>query len=207
MKISVLCVTKRPEFGAWVEWNYSKQRTHVDRELVVVQGPPEGGTLAPDRARALELASGSHVAWFDDDDWQHPDRLALSLALARSAPSTRAIVGSRRAFYFDVKRARCEPYAGRGLIFNSLLVPVELARDVPRHFEGSKWLAELERRHGRHFVHWGEDERRDPLLFFYLVHGRNVTNARATCRHGAPVLEPLVPDWEETRRRIAALEL
>jgi len=196
-------VTNRPRFAPWVAWNYAKQTGTVERELVTVQGAPEGGTLTADRARALELATGSHVAWFDDDDWQHPQRLELSLELGQDL----GIVGSRRAFYYDIRSQRCAPYVGEDLIFNSLLVPIELARSVPAHLQGSAWRFALLEQHRARVQKFGVAPFRDPLLFVYLVHGKNNWNKSPNCTHGLGELAQQMPDWAESSRLIRELEL
>lgn len=204
----MLCCTNRPHFAKWVAWNYAKQSGPVERELVLVEGPPEGGTLTADRQRALELATGSHIAWFDDDDWQHPQRLELSLAIATgTAPRGDSLTGSRRTFYFDIRTQRCEPYAGEDLIFNSLLVPVELARSVPSDLEGSAWRFSLLENNRKRVQPFGVSPHRDPLLFVYLIHGRNILNRSPNCRHGLGELAQQMPDWAESTRLIRELEL
>jgi hypothetical protein len=193
--ISCLCVTNRPGFEPWVRWNYTKQ-THPDRELVIVSGGP----LLWARREALRLAKGTHVAWFDDDDWQHPERLALSWQRSQGG----GIVGSRRSFFLDVRNMRVAPYVGRTEIFNSLLVPIEIARSLPAA-EGVGWLSGLRLLQPQSFVTFGRNANADPLLFFWLVHGRNVRNANAECRSKLDTLIPHVPDWRETELKLALL--
>lgn len=92
MLASCLCVTEsRAAFAEWLIWNFDKQ-DYAERELVVVDSSPGGsvyeglpkvrvvrappGTNVPaKRNLALDAARGGFVAWFDDDDWQHPRRL------------------------------------------------------------------------------------------------------------------------------------
>src|SRR5690349_4429865 len=92
--ISCLCVTEdRPEFMPWLLWCFDRQ-SHPLRELVIVDSStepfdpgsrsdvrvitmPRGTTIARKRNRAIHEAHGDIITWFDDDDWQHPEKCAL----------------------------------------------------------------------------------------------------------------------------------
>jgi len=98
VKISCLAVTNRHAFRPWLEWNYEKQ-TYPDKELVIVEGCND---IVEARNRALALAKGDAIAWFDDDDWSHPLRLAR---IARSLLwGNAAVAGSRIGLFVQ------EPY-------------------------------------------------------------------------------------------------
>ncbi|MCB0201420.1 MAG: glycosyltransferase family 2 protein, partial [Anaerolineae bacterium] len=102
--ISCLCVTEnRPAFMPWLLWCFDRQRwprrelvivdssaepfTAGERDDVRVLSAPSGMGVAAKRNLALEAAQGDIITWFDDDDWQHPDRLTLLAdALAAGAP-------------------------------------------------------------------------------------------------------------------------
>jgi glycosyltransferase involved in cell wall biosynthesis len=131
--VSCLCVTEdRAAFMPWLLWNYAKQ-DHPQRELVVVDGSsapleppvgvrvvrcPPGTSVARKRNLAVEAAQGELLAWFDDDDWQHPRRLSI---LAASLASGAVLAGPGRAWFVDLQRSRARPYdARRGVIFNGL---------------------------------------------------------------------------------------
>src|SRR5690242_11718893 len=91
MTVSCLCVTeRRPAFIPWLLWNFDRQ-LYPRKELVIVDSSPEpfrsdredvrvvvappGTNVPAKRNLALEAVRGSALAWFDDDDWQHPERL------------------------------------------------------------------------------------------------------------------------------------
>src|SRR5215204_6300079 len=133
--VSCLCVTEdRFAFLPWLLWNYGKQ-DYPARELVVVDSSirppaldertvtlvrcPPGTSIARKRNMAVEAARGAAVAWFDDDDWQHPRRLSiLAAALAGGA-----LAGATRSWFVDVESGRAAPYESRrGVLFNGLLV-------------------------------------------------------------------------------------
>src|SRR6187402_1451329 len=92
--VSCLCVTENREaFMPWLLWCFNRQ-SWARRELVIVdsseQTPsasdelanvrvlsvPRGMSVAAKRNLALQEAAGEVVTWFDDDDWQHPHKLA-----------------------------------------------------------------------------------------------------------------------------------
>ena len=91
--VSCLCVTEnRPAFMPWLLWGYDRQ-SWARRELVVVDSSavpleaagrddvrviaaPPGTGVAAKRNLAVQEARGEILTWFDDDDWQHPDKVA-----------------------------------------------------------------------------------------------------------------------------------
>lgn len=71
-----------------------RQQTYKNRELVIVTDDteplviadgvrgvmvPTGGTLGDLRNMSVARAQGEFIAQWDDDDWHHPDRLAMQL--------------------------------------------------------------------------------------------------------------------------------
>src|SRR5262245_37893777 len=92
--VSCLCVTEdRAAFMLWLLWCCDRQ-TYARREVVIVAssassfepgdrndirvvGMPTGSSIASKRNRALKEARGEIITWFDDDDWQHPNKCAL----------------------------------------------------------------------------------------------------------------------------------
>ena len=123
-RISCLCVTyNRPEFHRFLKWNFHKQ-SWPSRELVVVDGSDcsyrevfqhpqinyihlRGEPNIPlKRNVALDNACGDVVTWFDDDDWQHPNKLSwLVDSLADGAP----YAGANQGWFVDLMSGMCRP--------------------------------------------------------------------------------------------------
>ena len=132
--VSCLCVTEaRPDLWPWLWWSFAKQ-DYENRELVVVDSSPvplvtddprvrvvtaaPGTSVAVKRNIALRRAHGSVVAWFDDDDWQHPRRLSLLVdALASGA----ALAGATQSWFVQASDRTARRYHSQaGVIFNGL---------------------------------------------------------------------------------------
>ena len=96
MNVSILCITKdRPEFLPWLKWDIEKQTYDGHREVIVVDSSKESNkawfayhmpyarlielpnhyVCGHARQAALDASTGDVIAWFDDDDWHHPDHL------------------------------------------------------------------------------------------------------------------------------------
>lgn len=107
-------VSNRPWTHDWLWWNIRKQSYRPleivvvtqdpDRRVAVAPGPgllsactaegitfqfhtaPSTSTCGQLRNVVLEHATGSSLCWFDDDDWQHPDKVRWMVdALAATA--------------------------------------------------------------------------------------------------------------------------
>ena len=178
--VSCLCVTEnRPGFLPWLLWNFARQ-SWPEKELVIVDssrepfvGPqggirvvvvPEGTGIAEKRNRALAEARGEFIAWFDDDDWQHPERLTRLMAhmtdgrvhrstAAVAEPETGVdVAGATCGWFLDLWKNRCAPYRPTGhLIFNSCLVRASVARSVSfdervRRASDTPWMLSLVQR-------------------------------------------------------------
>lgn len=146
MLISCLCVTEnRPEFMDWLVWNYQKQ-TWPERELVIVDSSAgegqdailsyefedvrvirmEPGTgVAEKRNVAMREARGEIITWFDDDDWQHPDKcwiLAEALAGAKlepgdpDGPDDPVYVGAQGGWFVRLRDMMCRRYEGSAIV-------------------------------------------------------------------------------------------
>ncbi len=120
--VSCLCVTEgRAAFMPWLLWCFDRQ-TWPHRELIVVDSSaqplhlpgrndvrvvavPAGTGVACKRNRALREAGGELVAWFDDDDWQHPERLTLLVDALRAGA---VYAGARRGWFVDLASRCCE---------------------------------------------------------------------------------------------------
>ena len=148
--VSCLCVTEsRPEFWPWLWWSFAKQ-DYESRELVVVDSSPEtlvvddprvrvvpaapATSVATKRNLALRAARGSVIAWFDDDDWQHPRRLSLLVgALGTGA----GVAGTTESWFVDPSGHAARRHRSQaGVIFNGLAATTSTIGDM--RFDESK---------------------------------------------------------------------
>jgi len=226
--VSCLCVTEnRQAFMPWLLWGYDRQ-AWKRRELVIVDSSdppvvvpkrsdvrvlhvPPGTSLGKKRNLALDAARGGVVAWFDDDDWQHPQRLTLLVPLLReyAARIGASFIGPSRSYFVDVGGHRCEPYhMVRYAIFNGSVYYTDMVsharfpEDVLRT-EDTKWISTLLRnRQGAALV----DEH--PCLSMWLCHAVNVTNAshvRKLPLDSRELIAKLGSAWGDTPQQLAAL--
>ena len=192
--VSCLCVTEgRAPFLPWLLWGFERQ-TWRNKELVIVDSSPRpccrpttvdrarvvtappGTNVPAKRNVALREARGRYVAWFDDDDWQHPERLdRMAGALAAGVD----LAGSTTSFFVDLFTLGCYRYAGRGhVIFNSAVLVAEVARAV--HFDEKvarasdrAWMDAVMR------ATLGRTNKIDDAVYtFWLCHDQNLSNPR-----------------------------
>jgi hypothetical protein len=220
--VSCLCVTEgRPEFMPWLLWGFDRQ-TYARRELVIVDSSTEpfvsprpdvrvivadpGTNVPTKRNLALGAARGAVIAWFDDDDWQHPARLE-QLVEALSAGAL--VAGNSRSWFVDLFTGRCQPYDGRkALIFNGAGFSADLARKVRFN----------ERAHRASDTIWLRDIKAalpngpcllDPaVLSLWLCHGDNLSNPRRKRKleaSASDVRRAIGAAWDDTDARLDAL--
>jgi hypothetical protein len=190
--VSCLCVTEdRSTFMPWLLWNYDRQ-TWQRKELMILDSSahpfqpkeradirvissPHGSSVARKRNRALLEASGEIVAWFDDDDWQHPERLVL---LVGALGNGGIYAGTRRSWFIELSSRRCQVYAGfkDRVIFNSAGFRLQAVQQMsfPENLSrgsDTPWMASVAARYpaGAMMI-----ERQD--LFFWLCHTTNLSN-------------------------------
>ena len=223
LAVSCLCVTEaRAAFLPWLYWNYQKQ-AYRHRELIVVDAGgdgsllpsaagarvlhcPPGTSVARKRNLALEAARGDVVAWFDDDDWQHPRRLSLLVAgLGDGA----ALAGSLESWFVDLARGRARAHRSqRSVLFNGLGVRRD-ALDGARFDErraraaDTAWLAQVGRAAG------GAPVIVPAVLSFWLCHRDNLSNParRYVFPHPLAAVREAVGErfWGETEAQLDAL--
>jgi glycosyltransferase involved in cell wall biosynthesis len=189
--VSCLCVTEhREEFMPWLLWCFDRQ-TWARKELVIVDSSPtiwrppqrqdvsvlrarSGTSVAAKRNQALAAARGDAVAWTDDDDWQHPQRLATLLErLTDRSP----IVGPSASHLVELFSDRVWFYPGfaNTPLFNGVLMKTELARSVPFDVHLSRasdtaWLKNVVR-----IVTTRGFQVTDLPTFFWLFHHDNLS--------------------------------
>lgn len=185
--ISCLCVThERPEFMPWVEHQFEKQTENQEAELIIVDSSQvpwvsessavfhvkESG-ISEKRTIALSLASGDAITWFDDDDWQHPEKLGQGAAL--SWRTRFEAIGARHAYMYSCATGRAALYEStyEPIIFNSA---VYRKSSVPKSFDPNKITGEDTDWHERwlrtrpSYVTLGQP------MHAWLCHTRNITN-------------------------------
>jgi glycosyltransferase involved in cell wall biosynthesis len=226
--ISCLCITEnRHAFLPWLLWGYDRQ-TWARRELVIVDSsepplePPERSdirvvraaprsSLGAKRNQALDAARGELVAWFDDDDWQHPRRLSWLVEKLQgdSVPCQTTHAGPCRAWFVDLYGESATQYrALTWAIFNGSLfvrnnVREHRFREELTLSEDMRWLRDL-RREGRPLLL----DRDAPPVFFWLCHDSNVCNPRTIRNFERPLGELRViigADWGDTDAQFTAL--
>jgi hypothetical protein len=226
--VSCLCVTEnRHAFMPWLLWSYDRQQW-ARRELVVVDSSeppvelpkrrdvrvlhvPLGTSLGKKRNLALDAARGEVAAWFDDDDWQHPERLRGLIPLLRESAIRlgASFIGPSQSYFIDTQARRAEAYRmPRYAIFNGSIYYTAMVRharfpeDVLRT-EDTRWISSLLRsRQGAAIVG------RYPSPFLWLSHDVNVTNAqplRQLRLDAQEVIRSLGTAWGDTSEQLARL--
>lgn len=212
MKIDCLCITtsSRKRFKNWVLWNYLKQ-THYNKELVVVSDDddwPDWVTVVKvsrkeniptKRNIALGAASGDAITWFDDDDWQHSEKLHI----IASHVDFKTNVGCSNSFFYDTLTSKiCDVNIHPKPIFNSIGV---MRYGLPAFSErieigsDTDWLRKLEYR-GNFISHI--------TMFFWLLHGKNTTLNRNKINAVDPMRFNLgAEDWQQLRKLEANLKI
>lgn len=179
----------------WLLWCYDRQ-TWGHRELVIIDSSrtpyvstredvrvihmPHRSTVGAKRNRALAEARGEYVFWFDDDDWQHPERIARVAAQL----ITQAAAGPVAAHFVDLDSRTARIYRGaRGqVIFNGAGFhrTAVLAQQFPEHVRKASdahWLRAV------HAALPGRIQAMpDEDLFVWLCHAHNLSNPATSKR-------------------------
>lgn len=223
--VSCLCVTEgRAPFMPWLLWAFERQ-TWPHKELVIVDSSatpwrlaadargvrvvtaPSGTNVPSKRNLALQAARGRYVAWFDDDDWQHPDRLER---IGRALSAGADVAGSTSSFFVDLFTLESYRYSGRrNVIFNAAGFVAEVARRV-RFDEGVPKASDMA---WMESVLGGAAGRvsafDDAVHTFWLCHDDNLSNPRGRLPLCFPI--QLVKDrvgseaWGDTDEQLRAL--
>jgi Glycosyl transferase family 2 len=222
--VSCLCITEgRPSFMPWLLWGYDRQ-VWRERELIIVDSSatpfrsdrpdvrviaaPPGTNVPTKRNLALAAATGDLVAWFDDDDWQHPQRLSL-IAQALADDAKAVLAGGTRSFFVDLHGDSCRGYEGHGtIIFNGAGFQRAAAQAVrfneaQRRASDTTWMQALAARGGGHRVVAPQ------VLTAWLSHEQNISNDRRRWRFPLPLAalrsEVGAAMWADTDERLEAL--
>lgn len=173
----------------WLYWNYQKQ-DYARREFIVVAAaqsaaeppPPPGATVVRcphgtsvgrKRNLAVEAARGDVIAWFDDDDWQHPRRLSL---LAGALADGAGFAGSAQSWFVDLAHGRARSHrTQRGVLFNGLGVRRDALPSVRfderrKRATDTAWLWHMRRATASGPTILAE------VLSFWLCHEANLSN-------------------------------
>jgi glycosyltransferase involved in cell wall biosynthesis len=208
----------------WLLWCFDRQ-SWPHRELLILDSSerpfvssrtdvrvvalPPGTGIARKRNLALQAARGDLIAWFDDDDWQHPQKLAWHVDALRDGA---AYAGSASGWFVDLRETRCAairvPHGST--IFNSAgfrrdaVLPIAFREGVTRASD-TYWMRNVAARCRRAGI-----ERDD--LFFWLSHEGNVSNParkQSFSHHHLDVLRdhigPLA--WGDTDAALESLRL
>lgn len=217
--ISCLCVTEnRPDFMPWLLWNWKRQ-TYPETELLIVDGSEKPfkpgrlknvrvihapGTNIPQRRNlALQEANGDLMAWFDDDDWYHPRRLAH---LAGLIGDETAVAGPKIAWFVNLFTFGVKQFVQRKGVLNSgLVAQTDAARAVL--FDESlergsdlDWLAEMHRRY-KVAETW-------EVPSFFLCHNQNAGNLASVHqfnRNLNHIINVVTCAWQDTTAQLEAL--
>lgn len=188
--ISVLCVSNRPEFLQWLLWNYNKQTYRGNRELIIVGlNLPvpyredivyvnTSGNIPTKRNIALRAAHFNTATWFDDDDWQHPEKLQI----LKSNVKYNCMVGCSISFFVSANKV--DIYSGKRLLFNSA--------GFYRSFKTPKFNEEMDKASDYSWLKKMPEDRVivPEILFFWISHKRNISNPEKRLR-GSSSLEEL----------------
>lgn len=224
--VSCLCVTEgRPAFMPWLLWCFDRQNWS-QRELVIIDSSPEpclitdrndvrvvtapqATGIAKKRNFALQEARGEIITWFDDDDWQHPDKLTW---LVEALSDGVSYAGSCHGWFVDLMEMRCHPYRGlqQQIVFNSAGFRREAV--LPYHFQenlrqasDTRWIQEVARRYQDEAVILQRD-----VMFFWLCHKTNISNpaGKRRCADDIRTLRKHIGEdsWGDTSEQLHALK-
>ncbi len=220
--VSCICVTEnRAAFMPWLLWNFERQRW-PNKELIIVDSSNSAcefgskakviklatGTSVPVKRNAgLDAASGEFITWFDDDDWQHPEKLkCLVDAMADGV----AYAGATKSWFVDLNGNRCNHYGGAGarIIFNSAGFRRDAVQSIRfpeqrRRASDTAWLRNVK-------LSCGNGVRVELPLFFWLCHTDNLSNpaTRKRFRGSMDALRSEIGEsgWGDTNEALASLQ-
>lgn len=188
--VSCLCVTEdRTCFMSWLLWCFDRQ-TWRHKELVIIDSSSapyvserddvrvvtmrRGSSVGAKRNRALQEARGDCVFWFDDDDWQHPERIARVMQKLEAC----AVVGPSSGWFCDPAQGLTRRYNGRSgqVIFNGVGFRRAAVQNIAfpeniRKASDAHWLRRVYTTQPGQISVLDDD-----TLFFWLCHQHNLSN-------------------------------
>jgi glycosyltransferase involved in cell wall biosynthesis len=208
----------------WLLWCFDRQ-TWPHRELLILDSSEQpfassrhdvrvvalspGTGIARKRNLALQAARGDLIAWFDDDDWQHPQKLAWHVNVLSDGA---AYAGSPSGWFVDLRDARCTAFRvpHGGIIFNSAafrreaVLPLAFPEGAMRGSD-TYWMRNVAARCRRAGI-----ERDD--LFFWLSHEGNISNParkKSFSHHHLDVLRNHIGTaaWGDTDAALGSLRM
>lgn len=216
--ISCLCVTEnRPDFMPWLLWNWKRQ-THNSTELVIVDASEKPfkskvkgvrvihapHTNIPTRRNiAIQEAKGDLVAWFDDDDWYHPERLDV---LSRLITDDTPIAGPKLAWFVNLFTLQAKRFVQRKGVLNSgLVAQKQVLLDLPYDESQDKgsdldWLVAARQRY--------RIAETFEVPSFFLCHNQNAGNTADVHQFNRPINEiinAVTCAWQDTTNELEAL--
>jgi glycosyltransferase involved in cell wall biosynthesis len=187
--ISCLCVTRARVPLLRRAVRCFREQTHPNRELLILFDADDSATrdyvatLADDRVRAVEVpvsprqklgalrnlavaqARGQYVCQWDDDDWYHPERLAVQLSALRASGRPACVLSRWTCLDAEARRAYISPHR---IWEGSLLVERDQMVAYPDLARGEDTVA-LETLSKRQHLHMLDR----PELYVYTFHGSN----------------------------------
>jgi hypothetical protein len=185
--VTALCVThERPEWMPWVTTQVIKQVNIAGlTEMVMIDSSAKPRNLSwrlwqvdkPSIAAKRNIALGQvttpYFAWFDDDDWSHPERLKRGVRILEACPELVA-VGPVFAYKIDAATLRSDFYKTKEhIVFNGAVYRTEHWK----RFEFNERLAVAEdtdwQMRGIRGESYGVVNK---ILCAWLCHGSNIAN-------------------------------
>lgn len=217
--ISCLCVTEnRPDFMPWLLWNFQRQK-YPHKELVIIdasESPYKPGkaknvrtlhapglNVAARRNLALQEAGGELMAWFDDDDWYHPERL---IHLSQLISDETQVAGPKLAWFVNLFTFGVKQFVARHGVLNSGLVArIDAAQSIRfdetvDKGEDIEWLNQLQARYGVAETF--------EVPSFFLCHNQNAGNTADVHQFNRDLMaitSVVQCAWQDTTSQLEAL--
>jgi hypothetical protein len=182
--VTCLCVThERPQWMTWVHRQVEKQTVEtvfqiVDSSALLVDCPGHvimvtKPGIAPKRNIAMGVVNTPYFAWFDDDDWSHPERLSRCVQMLEESPTLIA-AGCTRGYKIDAGTLRSYDFRSmQPLVFNSAVYRTS-------HWQNFKFNESLAvgedddwQKRGFRDARYGVDRK---ILGSWMCHGSNIAN-------------------------------